>query len=147
MAEHAAADMLFASLVLFAAGRFVGTALMTRIAPAPLLAAFAAISLALTVVAALADGYVGLYALVAASFFMSIQFPTIFALGVEGLGPLRKWGASFIVMAIIGGAGVTAAMGMVSDIAGIAIAMLIPAFAFAVILAFAASARKPPARG
>ncbi|SUJ06120.1 L-fucose permease [Sphingomonas paucimobilis] len=57
---------------------------------------------------------------------MSIQFPTIFALGIEGLGPLRRAGASLIVMAIIGGAGLTALMGLVSDMAGITNAMLVP---------------------
>ncbi len=135
--ERAAADALFASLVLFAAGRFAGTAAMARIRPALLLASFAAASLVLALAAALIGGRVGLYALVGASFFMSIQFPTIFALGVEGLGPLRRAGASLIIMAIIGGAVLTAIMGWLSDLAGIAVAMLVPAFAFAVILVFA----------
>lgn len=144
LAERAAADMLFFSLLLFAAGRFIGTALMSRVAPSLLLAVFSALALVLAVIAGTAGGTLGLYALVAASFFMSIQFPTIFALGVEGLGPLRKWGASLIIMAIIGGAGLTAMMGWVSDRAGITSAMLIPAAAFAVILAFAVSARRNP---
>lgn len=142
LGEKAGADMLFASLVLFAVGRFAGALLMSRVAPATLLAGFATVSLALTGFAGVAGGEAGLYALVAASFFMSIQFPTIFALGVEGLGPLRKWGASLIVMAIIGGAGLTALMGWTSDKTSIATAMLVPAAAFAVILAFALSARR-----
>lgn len=134
--ERGAADMLFYSLVLFAIGRFAGTALMTRIAPARLLGIFAAAAMALALTAALVGGTTGLYALVAASFFMSIQFPTIFAMGVEGLGPLRRTGASLIIMAIIGGAVLTAAMGAISDHAGIATAMLLPALAFAVIILF-----------
>ena len=141
MGEKAAADMLFVSLLLFALGRFVGTALMARVRPAMLLAAFATISLLLAGVAT-AGGATGLYALVGLSFFMSIQFPTIFALGVEGLGPLRKWGSSLIVMAIIGGAALTALMGWTSDRTSIATAMLVPAAAFAVILAFALFARR-----
>jgi FHS family L-fucose permease-like MFS transporter len=84
----------------------------------------------------------GLYALVAASLFMSIQFPTIFALGVEGLGPLRKAGSSLIVMAIIGGAALTAAMGLVSDIASITRATLVPAVCFVVVCLFAIYARR-----
>lgn len=142
MGEKGGADMLFASLVLFAAGRFAGAALMTRIAPALLLGVFAAVSLVLAVAAAMLGGTTGLYALVAASFFLSIQFPTIFALGVEGLGALRKWGASLIIMAIIGGAVLTGIMGWVSDRTSIASAMLVPAACFAVILAFALSARR-----
>jgi len=142
MGERAAADMLFASLVLFALGRFVGTAAMARVRPATLLAVFAAAALALVLAAALGGGRAGLYALVAASFFMSVQFPTIFALGVEGLGPLRRAGASLIIMAIIGGAVLTALMGWVSDRAGIATAMLVPAAAFGAIAFFALGVRR-----
>ena len=142
LGEKAAADMLFASLVLFAVGRFAGTALMSRISPAVLLAVFAAASLVLTGIAGIVGGETGLYALVAASFFMSIQFPTIFALGVEGLGPLRKWGSSLIVMAIIGGAALTGLMGWTSDKTSMTTAMLVPAAAFAAIFAFAWHCRK-----
>ena len=143
MGEKAAADMLFAALVLFAVGRFIGTALMSRIAPAMLLALYSGIALVLALIAAAAGGQAGLYALVAASFFMSIQFPTIFALGVEGLGPLRKLGSSLIIMAIIGGAVLTGAMGWLSDRTSIATAMLVPALCFAVIGGFAIWARTP----
>lgn len=142
MGEHRATDMLFVSLVLFATGRFVGTALMTRIQPAALLAVFATVALLLAIVAGTLGGTSGLAALVSLSFFMSIQFPTIFALGVEGLGPLRKWGSSLIIMAIIGGAGLTAAMGWTSDRSSITTAMLVPAIAFGVILAFALYVRR-----
>jgi FHS family L-fucose permease-like MFS transporter len=135
--ERSGADALFVSLVLFAAGRFLGSALMGRAAPVRLLALFAGLSIVLTAVAAVLGGWPGLIALVAASFFMSIQFPTIFALGIEGLGPLRRAGASLIVMAIIGGAGLTALMGLVSDRAGITVAMLVPTVSFAVVAAFA----------
>lgn len=141
LSERQGADMLFASLVLFAAGRFVGTTLMTWIAPSRLLAIFAGISLLLAGVAALGGGTIGLYALVATSFFMSIQFPTIFALGVETLGPLRRLGSSLIIMAIIGGAVLTGLIGWVSDRAGISAAMLVPAACFAVVLTFALRAR------
>jgi FHS family L-fucose permease-like MFS transporter len=137
MGERTGADALFVSLVLFATGRFAGSILMAWLAPVRLLALFATASLALVLVAGTVGGTVGLYALVAASFFMSIQFPTIFALGVERLGPMRRAGASLIVMAIIGGAGLTALMGWVSDKTSITHAMLVPAAAFAVVLAFA----------
>ncbi len=139
--ERQGADMLFVALVLFAGGRFVGTTLMTWIAPVRLLALFAAISAALAATAALVGGQVGLYALVATSFFMSIQFPTIFALGVETLGPLRRLGSSLIIMAIIGGAVLTGVIGFVSDRAGIAAAMLVPAACFLVVLTYAVRSR------
>ncbi len=135
--EREAADALFVSLVLFAAGRFAGTIAMARVRPATILAVFAGIAAVLTILAATVGGRFGLYALVGTSFFMSIQFPTIFALGVEGLGPLRRAGSSLLIMAIIGGALLTAAIGWLSDRAGITAAMLIPAAAFVVIAAFA----------
>jgi len=140
--ERAAADWLFASLIIFGIGRFVGAWLMGRIAPPLLLAAFAGTSLILAIAAASLGGQLGLVALVAASFFMSIQFPTIFALGMTGLGPLARAGASLIVMAIIGGALLTAAMGAVSDKAGINAAMFVPAVAFVVVFLFALSVRR-----
>ncbi|MEH3121052.1 MAG: L-fucose:H+ symporter permease [Sphingomonas phyllosphaerae] len=142
--ERQGADMLFVALLLFAGGRFIGTTLMTWIAPARLLAIFATISALLATTAALVGGTIGLYALVATSFFMSIQFPTIFALGVETLGPLRRLGSSLIIMAIIGGAVLTGVIGFVSDRAGIAAAMLVPAACFLVVLTYAVRA---PARG
>ena len=137
LGERSGADALFVSLLLFAAGRFLGSALMGRVAPVRLLGLFAVVSVLLTAAAAMLGGWVGLIALVAASFFMSIQFPTIFALGIEGLGPLRRAGASLIVMAIIGGAGLTAVMGWVSDQFGITTAMLVPTLSFMVVAGFA----------
>ena len=133
-----AANFLTAALVCFMIGRFVGAALMKYLRPARLLATFAAIDIALTLVAVTMPGAVGAYALVACSFFMSVMYPTIFALGVEGHdGDQRKLGSSVLVMAIIGGAVLTAVVGVASDIGGIAHAMLVPAACFAVILVFA----------
>jgi FHS family L-fucose permease-like MFS transporter len=133
-----AAALLTLSLVLFMAGRFAGTALLARIAAARLMLVFAFIDALLLLVAAVSGGIVGIVALVLSSFFMSIMYPTIFVLSLRGLGPLTKPGASFIVMAIIGGAVMTAAMGLVSDAAGsIRVAMLVPVACFGVVALFA----------
>jgi MFS transporter, FHS family, L-fucose permease len=141
--EKNAADFLTASLVVFMLGRFAGTALMRYIAPVKLLAGFAAINILLAAIAVLLPGQVGIYALVATSFFMSVMFPTIFALGLGGLNDDdRKFGSSFLVMAIIGGAILTAVMGALSDAAGIHRAMLVPLICFVVILGFALRSRK-----
>jgi FHS family L-fucose permease-like MFS transporter len=137
MPESAASNYLFASLVLFGLGRFAGSALMARFTSASLLATFSAASAALATVAACAGGTVGLWALVTASFFMSVQFPAVFALGLDGLDEERQAAASLIVMAIIGGALLTAVMGHVSDRLGIDSALLVPAACFVVVLAFA----------
>lgn len=140
--EHAAADYLTASLVAFMVGRFAGAGLMGRVAPLPLLAGFAAVALVLTGGAALLGGAPGLVALTVTSFFMSIMYPTIFAETVAGLGARTKSAAALLVMAIVGGAAIPAAMGLVSDASGsIVTAMLVPAACFAVVLVFALGAR------
>jgi FHS family L-fucose permease-like MFS transporter len=83
-------------------------------------------------------GHIGAYALVACSFFMSVMFPTIFALGIDGLSDdQRKVGSALIVMAIIGGAILPAVMGATSDFGGIHLAMGLPLVCFAVVLGFA----------
>lgn len=144
--EKNAADFLTASLVAFMLGRFAGTALMRFFAPRKLLALFAMINILLCGMAVAMPGHIGVYALVAASFFMSVMYPTIFVLGLGGLDDDdRKLGSSLLVMAIIGGAVLTALMGAVSDMAGIPRAMVVPLACFAVIFGFATHSRN--ARG
>jgi MFS transporter, FHS family, L-fucose permease len=142
LAERRAADFLTLALVLFMCGRFVGTALMRYLSPARLLAGFAAGAFVLTGVALLFPGPIGIAALVTTGFFMSIMFPTIFALGLRGLGDeARKSASAFLVMAIIGGATLTILMGAISDVAGIHRAMAVPLLCFAVVLGFAGYTR------
>jgi MFS transporter, FHS family, L-fucose permease len=138
LSERHAADFLTASLVLFMIGRFAGTGLMRVLPPARLLALFSAIALVLVAVALFLPGRIGVAALVATSFFMSISFPTIFALGLRGLDDEERKAASpFLVMAIIGGATLTVLMGAISDTWGIHRAMLVPIVCFAVVRLFA----------
>jgi MFS transporter, FHS family, L-fucose permease len=141
-ADRRAADFLIVSLVLFMLGRFAGAALMRRVAPVLLLAAFAAVNALLAAVAIAMPGHLGLYALIASSFFMSVMYPTIFALGVSGLGEVRKLASSVLVMAIVGGAVLTPAMGALSGLAGISWSMAVPLVCFAVVLGFALSVRR-----
>lgn len=140
--EKSASHFLTISLVLFMIGRFAGTALMKRYSAAMLMSVFAAAGVGLCLVAALAGGYPGLWALVAASFFMSIMFPTIFSLSLRGLGTHTKAGSSLIVMAIVGGAVLTALMGRISDVSSINWALSVPAVCFAVVLSFALTMRQ-----
>lgn len=137
-----AANFLTAELVCFMAGRFAGAALMKYVAPVRLLMSFAAINIVLTLYAVFHLGLSGAYALVACSFFMSVMYPTVFALGVEGRGDdERKLGSALLVMTIIGGAVLTALMGAISDHSSIATAMSVPACCFAVVLLFALQRR------
>lgn len=143
--EKSAANFLTLSLLAFMVGRFVGTAAMRFVAPSRILALYGIAACGLVGFAILHPGQFGVWALVATSFFMSVMFPTIFALGLRGLNSTeRKLGASFLVMAIIGGAVLTAAMGAISDAAGIANAMGVPLACFAAVAAFALYSEKMP---
>jgi FHS family L-fucose permease-like MFS transporter len=135
--ERAAADYLIASLVVFMIGRFFGTALMRYVAPCRLLAGYALINSILATVAVFVPGPMGLYALIATSFFMSIMFPTIFALGIRGLGESRKMASSVLVMAIVGGALLTPLMGALAGYVGVNWAMAVPLLCFVIVLGFA----------
>ncbi len=134
--ETDASNYLLTTLALFVAGRFFGTYLMRSISAPRLMAAFAAANIALCLVS-LGGGRTGLWALIGTGFFMSIMFPTIFSVSLRGLGEATKAGASFLVMAIVGGALLTPVMGAISDAASINFALIVPAVCFAVVLAFA----------
>jgi FHS family L-fucose permease-like MFS transporter len=140
MGEKAAAAVLIASLWALFAGRFIGTALMSAVAPWKLMALYAATNVLLVGVGVIVGGTTGLYALAATSFFMSIMFPTIFATAVKDLGPLTKTGSSFVVMAIIGGAVMTPLIGWISHLSSMRLAMGVPAVCFAVVGLYALSA-------
>ena len=125
----------------FALGRFVSSALMSYIRADRLMAAYAIVNMALITIGVLFPGWIGLWSIFLTSFFMSVMFPTIFALGIEGLGPNTKIGGSLIVMAIVGGAVMTPLMGLVSQsgqisslhIPGIAVAYLLPLTGYCVV--------------
>lgn len=108
-------------------GRFAGSALLRRFAPGRLLAAFAVGAAALTALAAVASGPVAMWAVLAVGLCNSIMFPTIFALAIDGLGPLTGEGSSLLVMGIVGGALVPVAVGALADTAGLQLSFLLPA--------------------
>jgi MFS transporter, FHS family, L-fucose permease len=135
--EKSAAFFLFIALLGFMIGRFVGTALIRFIAAPKLLAVYSVINMGLLLIAVFAHGKIPVYALMGVEFFMSIMFPTIFSLGIRGLGSKTKQGSSFIIMAIVGGAVFPVIMGKVSDASTIQTAYLVPASCFIVVLLFA----------
>jgi FHS family L-fucose permease-like MFS transporter len=138
LGERNVAFLLSGSLAMLMVGRFSGAFLQRRIAPARLLAIYAVANVLLCGAAATLSGEVAVAALWLTSFFMSIMFPTIFALGVEGLGEETESGSSFLIMSIIGGALIPPAMGLVSDrIGGVHHMMAIPMLCFLVVLGFA----------
>jgi FHS family L-fucose permease-like MFS transporter len=137
MPEKEAASYLTYSLVAFMCGRFGGTALLKYFSANKVMSVYASICTILVAIAIMFPSQLGIWALVASSFFMSIMFPTIFSLGLDGLGKSTKLGASLLVMAIIGGAVLTAVMGFVSDSFGIAVSESIPMLCFLVVVFYA----------
>jgi FHS family L-fucose permease-like MFS transporter len=99
---------------------------------------YSVINVVLAGIGALHPGWLGMWAIFLTSFFMSLMFPTIFALGLKGLGPNTKLGGSLLVMAIIGGAVFTPLMGLLSQATmSMAKAMLIPLACYGFIAYFA----------
>src|SRR5690554_5013959 len=113
--ESSASDYYMYALVLFAICRFVFTALMKFIQPPLLLALSSLGAIICSGIVIYGDGMTGVLALVGISGWMSLMFPTIFALAAEGLGKDTKLGGSGLIMAILGGAIITAIQGQVSD--------------------------------
>jgi len=141
--EQSAADLLATGLFLFMVGRFVGSALMRWIGAPTLLAGCALANIVLVAVAASFSGAAAVYALLGVELFMSIMFPTIFSLSIDGLGRDTKLGSSLLVMSIVGGAVVPPLMGAISDRHGLQPAYLVPLACFVVVLFFARSMSKP----
>ncbi len=135
--EKAAAVFLSAALLGFMAGRFIGTFLLNYITAPRLLAIYSGVNVVLLISAVLLKGMFSIYALIGVEFFMSIMFPTIFSLSIRGLGAKTKQGASWVIMAIVGGAVFPVIMGRVSDVSNIQISYIVPALCFFVILYFA----------
>jgi FHS family L-fucose permease-like MFS transporter len=84
------------------------------------------INIVLVAIAVLHPGWAGVWMIFLTSFFMSLMYPTIFALGLQGLGPDSKLGGSLLVMAIAGGAVLTPMMGVLADRTSVALAYGIP---------------------
>lgn len=132
--ESAAASYYLFSLILFMVSRFVCTALMKVVKPSTLLAILSGIAIICTLVVMFGNGIMSVYALVAISGCMSLMFPTIYGLALEGVGQDAKIGGSGLIMAILGGAVLTAVQGQLSDISGsISLAFVVPLVCFGVV--------------
>ena len=137
LAERSAGYWLTGALVAFMVGRFISTWILRYVPAARLLTAYAVINAVICTTAVLRPGWLGVGCLVANSFFMSMMFPTIFALGVKGLGARTKTGGALIVMSIIGGAALTPLMGRIADVAGVCYGYAVPAACFVGIALYA----------
>ena len=130
---------------LFLSGRFIGVALTRYFASEKLLRVYALMAALLCTLAIVTDGKMVIYSLGAMGFFMSIMFPTIFALGLVGLDKETKIGGSLLVMSIVGGAIIPFVMGRIIDATNdnIQVGYIVPLICFLVILYFGIKGYKP----
>jgi FHS family L-fucose permease-like MFS transporter len=125
IAEKSAGYFLTGTLVAFLVGRFSATLIMKYIKPGKLMGIYGIMNIILISMAVTFPGWLGVWSIFLSSFFMSLMFPTIFALGIKGLGANTKIAGSIIVMSIIGGGVFTPLMGLIAA-ESMAHAMLIP---------------------
>ncbi|GAA1311602.1 L-fucose:H+ symporter permease [Brachybacterium tyrofermentans] len=124
-------------LIVYLVMRFVMTWLMGYIRPTLLMSIMAGAAIVLSIYAWLNPGLSGAWALVAVSGTMCLMFPTIYGVALHGLGEDTKFGASGLVMAIVGGALLPPLQGYLTDVFGSPTALLVPTACFAVVLAYA----------
>ena len=115
--------------VLFTVGRLCGSVVISQFKPDRVLTVYMAINVVLVAIT-MGGGKTGLYAMFATFFFMSVGFPTIFALGIRGLGEYTKLGSSLIVMSIVGGAIAAPFMGHIADLHSMRIGFIVPLVCF-----------------
>ena len=127
-------------------GRFLGAAIMQRVSAEALLAAFSIGAFIVMLVTVFAHGPVAMWSLILVGLFHSIMFPTIFALGIRGLGPLTEEGSGLLIMAIAGGA-LVIVQGWLADLYGLQMSFLLTAACELYILFYALWGAKPVVSG
>ncbi|HEU4857367.1 MAG TPA: sugar MFS transporter [Rhodanobacteraceae bacterium] len=115
-------------------GRFIGSAILTRIDTRKLLAFNAVIAGLLVLATMLTDGHVAMWSVIAIGLFNSVMFPNIFTLGIEKFGPLTSKVSSLLVMAIVGGAVIPLLQGVLADHVGVHHAFVLPLLCYAYIV-------------
>jgi FHS family L-fucose permease-like MFS transporter len=118
-------------------GRFVGSYVLAKVSPRAVLAGNALIAALLVCVSMATTGNVAMVSILAIGFFNSIMFPTIFTLGIEGLGPLTGEASGLLNTAIVGGAIIPLLQGFIADRMGIHHAFFLPAICYLYIVLFA----------
>lgn len=117
-------------------GRFIGAGLMTRVRPEHMLAAVSVGAFILVMIVITASGPLAMWAVIAIGLCHSIMFPTIFTLGIRGLGALTEEGSGLLIMAIAGGA-LAALQGVIADRVGLQLSFLLPAACYVYVLFYA----------
>jgi len=118
-------------------GRFIGSALLQKIRTETLLAVCALMACLLVITSMLTAGHFAMWSILAIGLFNSIMFPSIFTLGVHGLGPLTGKGSGLLIAAIVGGAIIPELQGIFADRIGVHHAFFLPAICYVYIMYFA----------
>jgi MFS transporter, FHS family, L-fucose permease len=117
-------------------GRFVGAAILKRVPTGPVLGVAGLCAFSCVILAVTTHAHLAMYALLAVGFCNSIMFPSIFSLGLQGLGPLTSKGSSLMIAAIVGGAIIPLATGRLADRVGLQAAFLVPSLCYVYIASF-----------
>ena len=146
ISEQAAAGLLSFYWGGAMVGRFIGSALQQKIAANKILGVSAIVAALLVITSMLTFGHIAMWTIIAVGLFNSVMFPTIFTLGIEGLGPLTGDGSGLLVAAIVGGAIIPELQGIIADRIGIHHAFFLPILCYMYIayFAFVGSQKKQP---
>ena len=134
--NKAASNLASLGFLCFLIGRFTGSAILKKFAAHKVLGFYSAAAVVLCLLIFLKLGWVSVACVFLTYFFMSIMFPTIFALGIFGLGERAKKASSFIVMAIMGGAILPKVMGHVADAYDLSRGFIVPMLCFGFVAAY-----------
>jgi len=128
-------------------GRFAGSLVLRRVDASRLLAACATCAAALVTAALLGSGPLAMWSLLAVGLCNSIMFPTIFTLGIAGLGHETSRGSGLLVMACVGGAVIPVLVGLLADRAGLQRAFVLPALCYVYIVFYGLRGSRRSAAG
>jgi MFS transporter, FHS family, L-fucose permease len=142
LSDKGAAYLASLGFLCFLAGRFSGAAILRKHPAHKVLGLYGIVNVVVCGLVFARLGWLSVAAVFMSYFFMSIMFPTIFALGIHGLGQRAKKASSFIVMAIMGGAILPKVMGAVGDHYGISRGFIVPLLCFAVVAYYGCSWRR-----
>jgi MFS transporter, FHS family, L-fucose permease len=131
VSDKGAANLASLAFILFLIGRGTGAALLKKFAAYRILALYGALNVLLTLLVIVKLGWISVACVFLSYFFMSIMFPTIFALGIQGLGRRTKRASAYLVMAIVGGAVLPKLMGYIADRSDISRSFVVPLICFA----------------
>jgi len=149
LSDRGAAYLASLGFVCFLAGRLSGAGILKKFSPSKVLGLYGLLNVLVCGLVFLKLGWLSVVCVFLSYFFMSIMFPTIFALGIHGLGARAKQASAFLVMAIMGGAILPKLMGAVADHWGMSRAFAVPlcCFAFVSVYGFNWSKLSRPASG